>query len=151
MRAHAMPSSEIISAFAFAISVTSLGLSAYVALRDRGRVRAKSTFYAATEGRPASMRVEAVNIGRRPVILTLFGGYYENGCWSAVHIGDYKRGVRLEENERFRENIDGLHHMLFYPETGAAVTDLWFEDTLGRRYRVRGAKKNLKRFFERHS
>jgi hypothetical protein len=146
-----MPSSETISAFALVISVTSLGLSAYVALRDRGRVRTKSTFYAAFEDRPASMRVEAVNIGRRPVILTLFGGYYEDGHWRGTYISGYKTGVRLGENDRFSEDIDEQHHMLFDHETGSAVTDLWFEDTLGRRYPVKGAKKHLKRFFERNA
>ena len=65
-----------------------------------------------------------------------------------IYIGGYKTGVRLGENERFSESIDESHHMLFDQETGAAVTNLWFEDTLGRRYPVRNAKKHLKRFFK---
>lgn len=137
-----------ISALALVISVTSLGLSAHVAFRDRGRLRTKSTFYAAHEDRSPSMCVEAVNAGRRPVILTVFGGYYENGQSRGTYIGDYKTGVQLGENEKFSENIDALHHMLFDQETGAAVTDLWFQDTLGRRHRVKGAKKHLQRLLK---
>jgi hypothetical protein len=143
-----MPSPETISTAALAISVTSLALSTYIALRDRGRLRTKSTFYAAHEDRPPSIRVEAVNVGRRPVILTLFGGYYERGHWSGTYIGDHKAGVRLGEKERFSENIDNLHHMLFDHDTGTPVSDLWFEDTLGRRYRVKNAKKHLAQFFK---
>jgi hypothetical protein len=143
-----MPSSETISVVALAISATSLSLSVYMALRDRGRLRTKSIFYAAHDGRPASMEVEAVNVGRRPVILRLVGGYYEDGGWNSQYIGDRKTGVRLEENERFSENIDDLRYMVIDHETGVAVTDLWFEDTLGRRYRVKGAKKHLEQFFK---
>jgi hypothetical protein len=139
-----MHTSEILSIVALAVSVTSLGLSAYMASRDRGKLRTKSTFYAAYEGRSPVMRVEAVNAGRRPVILTVLGGYYENGDWSGTYIRDDTAGVRLGENEKFSEEIDRLHHMLFNHDTGAAVTDLWFQDTLGRRYRVEGAKKHLK-------
>jgi hypothetical protein len=145
-----MPSSETISEIALTISVMSLSFSAYVALRDRGRLHTKSIFYAAHEGRTTSMRVEAINIGRRPVILTHFGGYYEDGQWRGTYIGDHKTGVRLGESEKFSEDINDLHHMLFDNETGSAVTDLWFEDTLGRRYRVKGARNHLKQFFKRN-
>ena len=53
--------------------------------------------------------------------------------------------------EKFSEDIDDLHHMLFDHESGVAVTDLWFEDTLGHRYRVKGAKKRLGQFFKRNA
>ncbi|MHB8519975.1 MAG: hypothetical protein ACYDH9_04385 [Limisphaerales bacterium] len=113
-------------------------------------MRTKITFYAAQEDRPPSMRVEAVNVGRRAVILTLFGGYYEDGRWRGTYIGDSNTGVRLGENERFTEDMDDRHHMLFDCEAEVAVTDLWFEDTLGRRYRVKGARKHLQQFFKRN-
>jgi len=95
------------------------------------------------------LRVEAINVGRRPIILTLFGGYYEDGHWRGTYIGDYKTGVRLGENEKFSEDIDDLHHMIFDHEEGVTVSDFWFEDTLGRRYPVKGAKKHLGQFFAR--
>lgn|SRR5690349_12700693 len=146
-----MANSEPIAVTALAISVTSLSLSAYVALRDRGRLRTKSTFYAANEHRPALIRVEAVNVGRRPVLLRLFGGYYKNGSWSGTYIGNSTTGHRLAENEIFSEDIDDVHHMLFDHESGTNIVDLWFEDTLGRRYRVKGAKKHLQQFFKQNA
>jgi hypothetical protein len=34
--------------------------------------------------------------------------------------------------------------IVFHPVSGKPTTDLWFEDTLRRRYRVKGAKKHLR-------
>jgi hypothetical protein len=83
--------------------------------------------------------------------LTLFGGYYEDGNWSGTYIGDHKTGIRLGENEKFSEDIDDLHHMLFDHEKSVAVSDFWFEDTLGRRYPVKRAKKQLEQFFKQNA
>jgi len=94
------------------------------------------------------MEVEAVNVGRRPVVLRLVGGYYENGDWNGQNVGEGKTGVRLEENERYSENIDDLRYLVRDHETGGPVTELWFEPTRGRRYRIKGAKKHLKQFFK---
>jgi hypothetical protein len=149
-----MPSSETISVVALAISLGSMGLSAYVALRDRGHLRTRSTFYRANRGYLPGMEVEAVNVGRRPVILTRLIWLYGKESWSFSHIGDVNTGLRLGENERFSERIDDGHHMLFYEEPFISssltrkVTDLCFEDTLGRRYHIKGAKKHLVRFFK---
>jgi hypothetical protein len=140
--------SIITSAFALLVSIGSLGVSACVALRDRARLLATSTFSQWTN-RPASIKVEAVNAGRRPVILTKIVGRYEDGDWCATDIGEDKIGIRLQEHERFSEDItDGASlDMLFHPISKATLTDLWLEDTLGHQYRVKKAKKHLKRFF----
>ncbi len=93
------------------------------------------------------MKVEVVNMGRRPVRLALFRGRYEGGGWSGRCLGDPDKGVLLTEGERFTENIEATDHMLLDRETGDAATDLWFEDTVGRRYAVRDARENLARLF----
>lgn len=140
--------SIVISIIALVVSISSLSLSAYLAFRDRGRIRTKSTYYPAHEDRGAILRIEAVNIGRRPVILTLFGGLYENSHWNGVYIGETHIGHRLGENEKFTEDIDIRHHMLFDDKMESAVSEFWFEDTQGRRYPVKDSKKHLKRFFD---
>ncbi|PYK15326.1 MAG: hypothetical protein DME55_13810 [Verrucomicrobia bacterium] len=81
--------------------------------------------------------------------MTLLGGYYEDGHWRGTYIGHHDKGVRLGENEKFSEDIDDLHHMLFDHEKGVTVSDFWFEDTLGHRYRVKEARKHLEQFFKR--
>jgi hypothetical protein len=140
--------SIIVSIIALVVSVGSLSVSTYVALRDRARLRAKSTFRN-WENRPASIEVEAVSVGRRPVILTTIAGHYEDGDRCFTDIGEDKTGIRLQEHERFSEDLtDGPPDLLFHPRSKARLTDLWFEDTLRRRYRVKNAKKHLKRLFK---
>jgi hypothetical protein len=85
-------------------------------------------------------------------------GHYEDGDSATTNIGDDKTGVRLQENEKFSTEVSeahpsGIHalDLLFHPESRAALTGLWFEDTLGRRYRVKGAKKHLKQLFKQFS
>jgi hypothetical protein len=140
--------SIIVSAFALLVSIGSFGVSGYVALRDRARLRATSTFSQWTN-RPASIKVKAVNAGRRPVILTTLVGYYKDGDSCATDIREDNIGIRLQEHETFSADLtDGSSlDMLFHPISKAKLTDLWFEDTLGRQYRVKKAKKHLKRLF----
>jgi hypothetical protein len=135
--------SDYLSIAALVISVASVSFSIYFGVRDRSRLKAKSQFYTAWEQSEARMVVRAVNRGRRPIILTMLGGYYEDGSWQGTHLGEHPVGLRLAENERFEETIGSEHHIL-YNIHESRITDLWFEDTLGRRYKVKGAKKHLK-------
>src|SRR6266436_203467 len=153
-----MQTSDILSVIALGVSLASFAVSAYIVWSDRGRIRARSIFFPAHKDedsgkeRPASMQVEAINLGRRTVILTLLSGEYEDGHTGGTYIGDYKKGIRLSENETFTEDVDQMHNLVFDHRNGVALVDLWFEDTPGRRYPVKGAKRDLDRLFknERH-
>lgn len=145
-----MTNSDVISIVSLAVSVISAGITGYVVFIDRARVRARSLFYPAyidEDGtkRSASMRVDIVNMGRRPVVLTMMGGDFRDG-WSGTYMGEREKGIRLEENGKFTEDINGQHHVIWNREMDTA-SDLWFEDTLGRRYRVKHAKKHLEWLF----
>lgn len=129
------------------ISVIALAVSGYVALRDRARLRAKSTFQKFVNFPVASIKVEAVNVGRRPVILTRMVWHYGDASSTATPLGEDRTGIRLQEHEKFSENITDST-MLMEPNSGASLTDLRFEDTLGRQYRVKHLKKHLKRLFK---
>jgi len=96
------------------------------------------------------MKVEAINMGRRPVILTRLGGYYADGHWSGIYIGKHNKGYQLGENEKFSEDITEMHPMFFDHERGVAIIDLWFEDTLGRRYRVKNARKHIRQLIKQN-
>ncbi len=53
------------------------------------------------------MRVEAVNTGQRPIILTVLGYNYASGARSGMYIGkEPHKGIRLGENEVFTEDLD---------------------------------------------
>ncbi len=137
-----MRATDYLAIAAFLVSLTSLGFSIYFGFLDRSRPKASSRYYLPWEDRPAYITVSAVNHGRRPIILTWLGGYYKDGNWEATQLGNDRMGLRLGENERFEETIRSDHHIL-YNQTESRITDLWFEDTLGRRYKVKNAKKHL--------
>ena len=75
--------------------------------------------------------------------------YYTQG--SAMLLKSELAGLRLDENERFQETIRSGHDMLHSTLTGSRITDLWFQDTLGRRYKVKNSKKNVQLFWRNHS
>src|SRR5947208_10418587 len=95
---------------AFLVSLTSLGFSIYFGFLDRSRLKASSVYYPEWEHSSAHITVSAVNHGRRPIILTLFGGYYEDGSWEGTQLGGKDgKGLRLAENERFEQTIRSDH------------------------------------------
>ena len=135
-----------ISGFALLASTGSLIVSGHVARRDRARLRAKSIFRKWVNI-PARIEVEAVNVGRRPVILTRMVWHYGDASSTATPLGEDRTGIRLQEHEKFSESITDSE-MLFDSNSGVELTHLVFEDTLGRQYRVKHLKKHLKRLFK---
>ena len=85
-----------------------------------------------------------MNHGRRPVILSMLGSKLSDGTWYGTYLKD--RAVRLGENEAFSKTIEYDDYVDVLIE-GDIPTDLWFEDTLGRRYKVKGAKEHLKKLW----
>jgi len=82
------------------ISVIALAVSGYVALPDRARLRAKSTFQKFVNI-PASIKVEAVNVGRRPVILTRM-------VWHYGDVSSIATPLEKTEQESGFKNTNGL-------------------------------------------
>jgi hypothetical protein len=92
--------SGCIAALALIVSLLSFGISLYFGLRDRVHLRAISKLYNLSgEFGPAYIEVKVVNRGRRPAILTMFGGELDNGGYIGTYLGEKGRGIRLEENE----------------------------------------------------
>src|SRR6266404_3009204 len=134
---------EIISVLALLLSVISLGFSVYFNFRDRANIKTSSKFYAASEFGSASFHFTVVNAGRRPIILRMRGGVDKNGSWVGTHLGKDQTGLRLGEHERLDHSMkrDDLFEQT--PDDVITLVDLWVEDTLGRRYTIKDAKKNL--------
>jgi len=137
---------EIIAILALIISMISLGFSAYFGLRDRGRLRATSRFFPASEHGPIRIVVTLVNTGRRPILLRLIGGSDGKGKWSGHYLGDDKTGLRLGEHERHELTLEREDLVFFHPEDDDFIFEtLWVEDSLGRRHAVRDGKINIRR------
>ena len=140
-----MTRADVFAIIALLLSITSLGFSAYFGLRDRGRIRAESTYYPASEYTYARMSITLVNEGRRPVVLRMLVGTNEQGKWTGEYLGKKKRGLRLGEHERLDITFEREDAIGMTAEDDIVFTDLWVEDSLGRRYRVRNASEHLQK------
>jgi len=65
-----------------------------------------------------------------------------------VHGNSYidKKDGRLAENEKYEITIRAGDSDTMSPD-GEIAVDFWFEDTLGRRYKVKNAKENLEKLW----
>jgi hypothetical protein len=63
--------------------------------------------------------------------------------WSGSFFGNEKEGLRLGEHEMHDFSIDreGLFNPT--PHVDIVYADLWVEDTLGTRHKIKGAKANV--------
>ena len=138
-----MTRSEIVSVLALFLSVISLGFSIYVNLRDRANIKTTSQFYPASESGPAAVHFSVVNAGRRPIILRMRGGVDKSGGWIGTFLGKDQSGLRLGEHERLDHTMKKQDIFEQTPDDLMTLADLWVEDTLGRRYPIKDAKKNL--------
>ena len=148
-----MEISLYLSIGAIIIACISLFWSIYLGHRDRGNIKATSkicyTDIASYSEKPPTrysyLEIKAVNCGRRPVILSMLGTDYSDGSWGDTLIE--KEGGHLGENEEYKKTVNaGDSDMI--SSKGKITVDFWFEDTLGRRYKVKNAKENLKNFGE---
>ena len=147
-----MEISFYLSILAILISSISLIWSIYVGYRDRGNIKATSKIYyielTSYSEKPSkkipNLKIKAVNCGRRPVILSMLGADYSNGLWGGSYIE--KEVGHLAENEKYEKTFNAGGSDTMSPD-GEEAIDFWFEDTLGRRYKVKNAKENLKKLW----
>ncbi len=135
--------SFILSVCAILVSLASLIWSIHTGLRDRGQLRTTATIYTSGDDGINYLQLKAVNHGRRPVILTMLRKKWSNGTVSGEYLAN--NGVRLGENEEYKKTFD-IHDKNEVSEDGEEreAMDLWFEDTLGRKYRIKDIENKLK-------
>jgi hypothetical protein len=100
-------------------------------------------------GEYSTLYFKVVNKGRRPIVLTLIEGIYENDHKSGEYIGYGDGGIKLEEGD-FYENRFGKYDgiMVCDPyDSGdySDLVDLFIVDSVGNRRKIRDAKKNIKK------
>lgn len=94
---------------------------------------------------PVSLVVEAVNHGPGEVTIRTLKGQYEDG---SVHDITLRGDVKLKQGNRLAKAImpldvrSGIYDG-FYNDVGAELVDLWFEDTFGRKHKLKDARKHL--------
>jgi hypothetical protein len=131
------------SAIALVVALTSLGFSIYNIMRDRGRVRVVSHFFEPSEYGHGHIAIEIVNAGRRTVILTFL--YFDDGTGHSVgnQFEGGKPHLRLGEHEPHRVVLHQEDLDQETPDDTVKAKTIWFEDTLGRRYKIKGIEKQI--------
>ena len=138
-----MTTSDSIALLALVVALVSLVLTAFFNFRDRANLIAKSEFLPHWNDSPAHVRVTIVNSGRRSMILRLWAGADAKGEFVGTFMGTDGRGHRLGEYERHEFKLEKHELLSPTPDLDVEIQDIWFEDTLGSRYTVKGAKENL--------
>lgn len=149
-----MEFSNVIAIVALLVALVSAGFSAWFGLRDRARIKTDSTYFPASEDSvgPPGISIRIANHGRRPIYLKNlyydYGGREGNalveGFWESEGLVD----GRLAEGREYEHFIDSDDDTRLKSENGVPARDIFFEDSLARRYYVKQARENLRRLFE---
>lgn len=149
------------------VAIAALGLGIfnsawtfYIGRRDNAKLVTSSTVFnhAITTVKGNSVAkgiiVRAVNMGRRPIIVTKIQFKYDDGTTDTMYTNEMhiKDGVKLEEQESHEHKFsndfnDG--YFLHDPVENKTAINCWYEDTAGKKYYVRGFKENLKKVWEK--
>jgi len=97
---------------------------------------------------PAALLVEITNIGPEEINILSLKGKYRDGSKNCIPLRDLK--TKLGVSERLKRSIlpideAGGAYDGFQNENEAELVDLWFEDTYGRKHKLRGVKKYLRK------
>ena len=139
-----LQTSDWLAVVALLLSIVSLGVSLYVTLLDRVKIKAFSTLYKKHELNPHTwIEVKIVNHGRRTAVLTRFGRDIKGGGWEASLLNDKGLGLHLAENEFHKLDLTSDQVFFVGPKNDEEYIDLWFEDSQGRRHRVKNARRHL--------
>lgn len=135
--------SVAISIAALVVSTFSLIFTVYFNLRDRPRLKVTSRYFPGVFYGDEYVLITALNVGRRPVFLKSFGGEDNAGLWIARHLHTDCSGLRLGENERYEIRLKRDDLIECGPDDDIEFYDIWIEDSLGKRHRVKNAKTNI--------
>jgi len=135
---------------AILISIFSLSVSIFLAWRDRGRLKASCIAYTHQDtGEYSYLRVKAVNLGRRPIALRYLWGNYEGNNQSGYELSLQKS--LLNESEFYEESIGKFDGMMMFTgehgELNEELIDLFFEDTKGKKYKVKKSKEMVSKLW----
>ncbi|MCG8337938.1 MAG: hypothetical protein MJE63_25840 [Proteobacteria bacterium] len=142
----------ILSISAITISVFSLLLSFYVALRDRPNIKTESKVYKHSKtGEYHHFHLKVVNAGRRPVILTELECIYSEKKISGLYIGDDEKGIKLEEGEFYEYKFSKIDQIMIYDPMNNgdiySLENIKIIDSSNKKHTVKSAKKNIKKLY----
>lgn len=153
-----LTSAHWISLAAFGVSLVSLWIAVLNYRRDRHRLKITGRLFV-WDGNPGngpgSIEVKVINVGRRPIYLSMLWGKDASGVGSGVYFDYGGLGIKLGEHET---KVLMVTHLPRAPDDYAAVAmgdddvlefeRLWVEDSTGKRHPIPGSKRLLKKLGE---
>jgi hypothetical protein len=120
-------------------------------MRDKAKIITRSKYLAGYEGDQPQIFLYIVNAGRRPIVLRMWAGSsqrtYGKEKWIGTFMNHDKGGQRLAENESYELRLKREDLIGSSPDEDVVFQDIWFEDSLGQRHVVQGAKNNIRKLW----
>jgi len=132
---------------ALVVSIASIAITVHFNLKENAKVKAFSTLLAGDEENEPKIRVVALNVGRRATVIRSLVGMDDRKVWAGVILGQDNQGIRLGENERFEKTLTNTDLGFFWEENEIEFTELFFEDSVGRRHRIADSRKHIQDFW----
>ncbi|MRW93919.1 hypothetical protein GJ699_28405 [Duganella sp. FT80W] len=135
---------EVRANIALILAILAAALGAANAWRDRAILVATCKHVKSISGGPGSIYVHIVNVGRRTTRVRMLAGSDNQGVWSGEYLDDDVSGLELTEHKMYETYLRRDDLYKFLPDGEIIVSaDLWFEDTLKRRHKVKGARASI--------
>lgn len=145
-----MDISIAISLGALCVSALSLIVTIHFNLKESATIEARSVIFRGDGEVEPTITVTAVNSGRRPTVLRSLVGVDDQKRWVGLNLGEDYQGVRLDEKERFEKCLRNSDLGFFCDDEQIEFTELYFEDSVGRRHRVVDSRKHIREFWVAH-
>jgi hypothetical protein len=124
-----------LAGFAIVISLFSLGISAYVAYRDHGKVSASARYLESYQHMSDGIYIHVVNSGRRPVTIRRLILKTSDGKVIEEPLRNNKNPIRLLESEDYEFQLNAQNSEI-HEWSKSTITKAIVEDSRGKAYNV---------------
>jgi hypothetical protein len=142
---------DVVPWIAIVLSIAAFWMSILNYRRDRAQLKATSSYSADWEQFNASISIDIVNAGRRPIVLDTLVyaesarnrfGIRRLANWIGVYF-DHEKGLTLVERQRHRVwlKMDDLYKHT--EDDMLEADDMWITDTLYQRHKIKDIKQNI--------
>ncbi|MQA39632.1 hypothetical protein [Rugamonas aquatica] len=144
---------DVVPWIAILLSIAAFWISILNYRRDRAILQATSTYVEDWEGFNACLRVDIVNKGRRPIIISTWVGaaterkFFRRTAgsnWVGHCFVNHKEGITLTERQTHSFQLEPSE-LDFELQNGVEVIydDMWITDTLNHKHKIKGIREDL--------
>lgn len=137
-----MPDAITISIVALTVSIASVGLSSYLAWRDRSQLKAKCVACVHERtGEYSSVFISITNAGRRPISLRWLAATYADGSKSRRPLSE--NGVKLQEGEFYETAFGKFDGIMVNGDDMSPLVDIHIEDSADHCHKIENSRANI--------